>query len=223
MAAGSVMEYDAKPGSYFEGCRVDYVDELPDNPEAAVLEIGCARGNTGALALDRRKCCRYVGIELSPDVAEEARSKLTEVITGNIETLELPFAPQSFDALIISEVLEHLVDPWAVMRSLAPLVKPGGLVLASSPNISQYKVIVRLVQGRWELTDRGVMDRTHLRWFTPALFTELFEQAGFSVEEVRPVVPFAPRTRVINWLTAQRFRHLFMRQISIRGRRRADG
>ncbi len=223
MTTADASDYEKKPARYFGGCRADYVDALPDNNQATILEIGCAYGHTGALALERGKCGRYIGVELSPTAAEEARGRLTEVLVGNIETLELPFPEQHFDALILSEILEHLVDPWGVMKRLAPLVKPGGLVFASSPNISHYSVIKELVFGHWTLTDSGVMDRTHLRWFTPELYASLFEEAGFRVEEVRPVVPFAPRTRFLNALTGYRFNHLFMRQISIRARRQAKG
>lgn len=214
--------YEQKPTYYFNGCRQDYVAELPSDPEATILEIGCARGNTGALALQEGKCARYFGVEINAAVAEIAREKLTEVVVGNIEDIELPFPIASFDALIISEVLEHLVDPWKVVQKLAPFVKPGGLVLASSPNISHYSIIRELFRGRWELTEAGAMDRTHLRWFTPTLYADMFEQAGFRVEEVRPVTPFAPRTRFVNRLTGNRFQHLFMRQISIQGRRQED-
>lgn len=220
MSTAITDSYEAKPSRYFGGCRADYVDALPANPEAAILEIGSAHGNTGALALTEGKCGRFVGIELSPTAAEESRAKLSEVHVGNIEHMDLPFAAQSFDALIISEVLEHLVDPWAVLDRVAPLIKPGGLVFASSPNISHYSIIKELVMGRWELTDVGAMDRTHLRWFTPTLYAQMFDGAGFEVEEVRPVVPHAPRVQMINRLTRNRFRHLFMRQISIRARRR---
>jgi len=214
--------YEEKPEYYFGGCRHDYVDCLPENPNASILEIGCAHGNTGALALTLGKCGQYVGVEISPTVAEIAREKLTDVLVGNIEEIELPFAPASFDALIISEVLEHLIDPWKVVQKLSPFIKPGGAVFASSPNISHYSVIKELIHGRWELAEDGAMDRTHLRWFTPSLYADLFEQAGFSVEEVRPVTPFGSRTRFINQMTGNRFRHLFMRQISIRGRKQHD-
>lgn len=214
------MSYDAKPDAYFAGCRADFVAALPDNPQAAVLEIGCAAGRTGELALTRGKCGRYVGVELSAKVADTARPRLSEVLVGNVEHMDLPFAAASFDALILSEVLEHLVDPWATLERLAPLVRPGGLVLASSPNISHYSVIARLLRGRWDLADRGVMDRTHLRWFTPHLFAEMFERAGFAVEDLSPVTAFAPRTRALLRLSGGRGRHLFMRQISLRGRRR---
>jgi len=212
--------YLAKPGSYFQGVRADYVDALPIAPDAAILEIGCAEGGTGALALESGKCARYVGIELHGPSADIARTRLTEVHSGNIETMMLPFEAASFDALIISEVLEHLIDPWATMTRLAALVRTGGLVFASSPNVCHHRVIRNLLRGRWELTERGVMDRTHLRWFTPRSYVRMFEEAGFAMEEVRPVSPPGWKSRLFNRLTGHRLAHLFIVQISIRGRKR---
>ena len=105
--------------------RDDYVAALPDDPEASILEIGCSNGATGALALARGKCRRYCGVELFPEPAAAARERLTEVVEGDVEQLELPWPAQSFDALILSEVLEHLRDPWAVLERLRPLLRPG--------------------------------------------------------------------------------------------------
>ncbi len=89
------------------------------------------------------------------------------------------------------------------------------MLLASSPNISHWRVIRELVMGRFRLADQGVFDRTHLRWFTPEAFIELVEKAGFEVYEVGPVTPFSPRTELISRLTGGRFDHLFMTQIAI--------
>ncbi|MEM1045749.1 MAG: class I SAM-dependent methyltransferase [Pseudomonadota bacterium] len=211
--------YGAKPASYFSGIRRDYVAALDVNPEASILEIGCAEGRTGALALSENKCGRYVGVELHEESAQTARKVLTEVHVGNVETMELPFANEGFDALILSEVLEHLIDPWSVCARLAQLVRPGGRIFASSPNVSHHKVIRQLIKGRWDLADRGVMDRTHMRWFTPHSYRAMFEQVGFSVERLDPVTPNAARVRMINWLTANRFSHLFIIQMSIQGRK----
>ena len=193
--------YLAKTDSYFQGMRADYIAALPANPEATILEIGCSEGSTGDLALQQGKCRRYVGIELHEPSAVIARTRLSEVLVGDIEKMPLPFAPGSFDALIISEVLEHLIDPWAVLARLAPLVRPGGLVFASSPNISHHHVIRSLLRGRWDLADQGVMDRTHLRWFTPSSYAAMFDGAGFAIEEVRPVRPFGWKPRLFNRIT----------------------
>ena len=125
--------YDLKDDSYFAMARDDYVAELPDNAEAAVLEIGCSSGATGALALAHGKCGRYCGVELFPEPAAVARGRLTEVVEGDVEELELPWPNHSFDVLILSEVLEHLRDPWAVLGRLHPLLRAGALVFATRP------------------------------------------------------------------------------------------
>jgi 2-polyprenyl-3-methyl-5-hydroxy-6-metoxy-1,4-benzoquinol methylase len=205
--------YDSKEAAYFVGARADFIAELPDDPEARILEIGCGSGETGQLAINAGKAGHYAGIDISPAAAARARTFLSEVLTGNVDHMELPWATGSFDAVILSEVLEHLVDPWAVLKRVAAVTRPGGLVLASSPNVSHYAVLAQLFRGRFDLAESGTMDRTHMRWFTPATYAEMFEKAGFSVDIVKPLTPFAPRTRFLSAVTGGRFDHLFMRQI----------
>ena len=178
------------------------------------------KGMVAALPLERGRAGHYAGIELFPAAADAAGEVLSEVLCGDIETIELPWQPAAFDALILSEVLEHLVEPWAVLDKLARVVRPGGLVLASSPNVAHWRVVRELVLGRFELADQGVFDRTHMRWFTPESYAAMFERAGFAVVEVAPVTPFSERTRIVSSLTGGRFDHLFMTQISIEAVRR---
>lgn len=219
-APGSAAAYAGKAETYFSGARADFVARLPRDASASILEVGCGSGATGALAFAKGRCGRYAGVELFDDAAAKARRVLSEVVSGDVERLALPWQPASFDALILSEVLEHLIEPWAVVERLARLVRPGGMVLASSPNISHWRVVAELIRGRFELADQGVFDRTHMRWFTPASFAAMFERAGFAVVSVRPVTPFAARTRAISALTRGRLDHLFTEQICLEGRRR---
>jgi len=211
--------YAGKAEGYFTGARHDFVARLPVHCPLGVLEVGCGDGTTGALALQSGKCQRYVGIELFPAAADKARSLISEVVTGDVENMDLPWERASFDAVILSEVLEHLVAPWTVLAKVAPLLRPGGMVLASSPNVSHWRVVRELLAGRFELSDRGVFDRTHMRWFTPHSFRKMFEQAGFEVVKVAPVTPFAARTRLVSRLTQGCLDHLFMTQISLEGLR----
>lgn len=207
--------YTVKPASYFSNARADFVDRLPRDPLASVLEIGCGTGATGALALSEGCCGRYVGVEQFEAAAAEAREILSEVICGNVETMEFTWQPAEFDAVILSEVLEHLVEPGAVLRRITPHVRQGGVLLASSPNISHWRVVRELILGRFDLTDHGVFDRTHLRWFTPYTFTSMIEAAGFEIQEMGPVTAFSPRAEVVSLLTGGRFDHLMMSQIAI--------
>lgn len=215
-AHGGVEAYSAKEGEYFSNPRHDYVAELPLDRDAKILEVGCGDGATGALALQEKKCSVYCGVELSPTAARRARGKITQVVAGDVEKLELPWSPGTFDVLILSEVLEHFVDPWAVLEKLRPLMKSGGRVLASSPNVAHYKVLLMLFRGNWVLADSGLMDRTHLRWFTPISYRELFESTGFRVDVVRELTPLTKKSCVANLLTLGFLKHLFIVQIDLR-------
>jgi SAM-dependent methyltransferase len=107
---------------------------------------------------------------------------------GDIEVIDLPWSPATFDALIMSEVLEHLRDPWETLRKLQPLLKPGGRVFASSPNVANQRILRMLIDGRWRLDDSGPMDATHLQWFTPSTYAAMFATCSFVVDSVGPVV-----------------------------------
>ncbi len=211
------QHYAGKASEYFDGARHDFLDRLKRDPNAQILEIGCGTGLTGELALSAGRCGAYVGVELMPAAAEQARSRLSETFVGNIESMDLPHPPGHFDALIMSEVLEHLVDPWAVLRKLAVHLKPDATVLASSPNIAHWTVIRELVRGRFDLRDAGVMDRTHLRWFTPKTYRALFEDSGFRVVEVWPHVALSQKQKLAATILGGRT-HLFMRQICLEAR-----
>ena len=208
--------YRAKATEYFANARSDYVAELPDNPAASILEIGCGEGTTGALALSQGKCGFYVGVDILENVVARARKQISEAVAGDVEVIQLPWTRGTFDALILSEVLEHLTDPRATLRKLRPLLKPGALVFASSPNVAHYRVVAMLLRGEWNLADSGIMDRTHLRWFTPKTYRALFESAGYKVDSVRELAPLTRKARLIAGFSFGRLKHLFISQIDLR-------
>ena len=212
--------YEKKAASYFSNARSDFVRLLPRDPSAAILELGCGTGATGALALARGRAGRYVGIELTEQAGSKAREVLTDVLVGDVERMDFNWQPASFDALILSEVLEHLVEPAKTLERLGRFVRPGGLVLASSPNIAYWRVLKEFAFGRFHLTDSGVFDRTHLRWFTPESFARMFREAGFAVDHTGPVTPFSQRVELISRLSSGRLDHLFITQICLQGHKR---
>ncbi len=211
--------YLGKEERYFRGARHDFLSLLPLDGRSHVLEIGCGAGETGRVAISTGRCRSYVGVELVPHVASLARRHLDEVIEGDVEQMQFPWPDESFDALLLSEVLEHLVDPWLLLKRLAPKLRRGGLVFASSPNVSQISVILGLLADRWDLSESGVMDRTHLRWFTRQSYRIMFEQAGFVVDDIRALGLTGRMEKVFNLLTIQKLRHLTIRQILLIGRR----
>lgn len=209
-------QYASKPANYYSGARRDFVEMLPVNASAQILEVGCGQGLTGALAIEQGRCGRYVGVEVMQGPAAKAGKHLSEVIVGNIEEIELPFSSGTFDALILSEILEHLVDPWAVLKKLGSVLRPGAQVLSSSPNIAYWKVFRDLYRGQFDYAERGIMDRTHLRWFTPETYRDLFQSCGYSVDRVFPIAPLKPHQSAIAALLGGR-QNLFVSQICLSG------
>jgi SAM-dependent methyltransferase len=209
--------YDAKTAQYFANARRDLVDPLPVNRDLRVLELGCGNGATGALALREGKCGVWVGIERHGPAADEAAGVLTDVITGDVDALDIPYAVASFDLLVMGEVLEHLPDPETTLKRLARFVRPGGQVLATTPNIGHWRIVTGLIAGRFDYEAEGVMDRTHLKWFTPRSLKHAFEQAG--VRDVR-VRPYGWTDRGVALSAALPLRHLLWRQIEARGVKR---
>jgi methionine biosynthesis protein MetW len=147
-----------------------------------VLDLGCASGALGA-ALKARGAY-VVGVESDPEYAARAREQLDQVVEADLETLD-PAPLGRFDVVVAGDVLEHLQDPWTVLRRFAEIVEPHGTVVVSLPNVRHWETVFAIaVQGRFPRRNEGVFDRTHLRWFTLHDAWSLVEQAGLRVEEV---------------------------------------
>jgi 2-polyprenyl-3-methyl-5-hydroxy-6-metoxy-1,4-benzoquinol methylase len=219
MSQPMMSDYADKPQEYFDGARADIIARLPDDPSATILEIGCGNGSTGAIAKGQGKCARYVGIDVDERAASAARDVLDVVVLGNVEALDLTQFGGPFSAVILSEVLEHLIDPWKLLGRVNEIMRPGALVFASSPNVANMRLVVQLLRNRFDYTQAGVMDRTHLRWFTSATFREMFEQAGFETLSAGPLSAPSPKWRVINAVTGNALAHLASNQIMYCGRK----
>ncbi len=161
-------------------------------PDArVVLEIGCGAGALAAAYRARNPSVAYLGVERALEPAQRAvmPGRLDRIFVGDVETfdpgrLDLDDTTPTVDCLVFGDVLEHLVDPWSVVERLVRLVRPEGQVLASIPNIQHYSVVANLLRGKWEYQDEGLLDRTHLRFFTLDGALELFTRAGLHVHDV---------------------------------------
>jgi 2-polyprenyl-3-methyl-5-hydroxy-6-metoxy-1,4-benzoquinol methylase len=160
---------------------------------ATVLEVGPGDGVISRW-LKTVKGCRTIGVEYVPQAATRARDAFDDLLIGSIEDQAVLAALQAsapFDDIIFADVLEHLVDPWNVLRQMRPLLAPQGHVLLSMPNVAHWTVRLNLLRGRFDYTDGYLMDRTHLRWFTFRTACELAQQAGYRVVDQAAV--FKPR------------------------------
>jgi SAM-dependent methyltransferase len=197
---GVMSDYDQKCDAYFSTPRREMLDFVPEDVKS-VLEIGCGTGAFGAL-VKRERGCYYFGVELSEKAASLARDRLDGVVVANIETDVLPFERRSFDCLVCNDVLEHLVDPWVSLRYLLEFIRPGGAVVVSIPNVRFSEVVKDLVfRKRWEYKDEGVLDRTHLRFFTESSVRSMISSAGLQLVRLNGINPieYAWRLRLLNY------------------------
>lgn len=211
--------YGGKVYEYYENVRFDALPLLPENTDR-VLEIGCGTGNTLAWLKANKGCSWVGGVEIFPQAAKEARSKLDALYEGDGEVLDFPIETGSLDAVLCLDILEHMVDPWRMVRRLDALLKPGGVLIASIPNVRYFRVVLPLLlRGRWEYTDSGILDKTHLRFFVRSTALELLECSGMTVDKVNVQGLGKVKARVANALTLSLLKPLFEYQYVMRARK----
>jgi SAM-dependent methyltransferase len=170
--------FDDKPGST-HNLVVGLVER-----GSRVLEFGCATGYMSQVLRDRLDAS-VVGVELEATAAEGAGLHCERVVVGDIEELDLEaeLGGERFDAVLFADVLEHLRDPGAVLRRIRPYVAEGGAVVASIPNVAHASVRLALLAGSFRYREQGLLDESHLRFFTREGVQDLFEGSGYLIGE----------------------------------------
>lgn len=153
-----------------------------------VLELGTATGYFSRYLAEELGCA-VDGVELDAAMAESAAAYCGRMLVADLQQERLAdhFPPASYDFIVCADVLEHLPDPEAVLVQLKALLKPGGKVLISIPNVAYAGVILDLIEGGFQYRDEGILDRTHLRFFTRGSFTGFLQNTGYEAESVEPV------------------------------------
>jgi 2-polyprenyl-3-methyl-5-hydroxy-6-metoxy-1,4-benzoquinol methylase len=172
---------DESVGTYHERPRLDIVDVARRHGMSGrVLDVGCAAGILGSLLLRDGMASSVVGVEADADVADAAKGRLSHVVVGDASAPGIvDDLPGPFDALVFADVLEHLVDPLGTLRRFLSLLVPGGLCLISVPNVRYFRVVGDLVlRNEWKYRTQGVLDGTHLRFFTFVSAQRLCADAG---------------------------------------------
>ena len=182
---GKVVDSTAekKTAAYYLETRPD-IQSLVEPRGKRILDIGCAAGELGR-AFKAAGAREVVGIEKAGDAAARAKEWLDKVFVSEVESLILPLDDEGFDYIIFADILEHTADPWLLLNSYGRYLKPDGRVVASIPNIRFYAVIARLIFNRWDYRESGILDRTHLRFFTLPTIKEMFLCAGLRIERIQ--------------------------------------
>lgn len=202
MADTPLNPYADKSLAYFTRARTEIEPLLPRDAAQTqrVLEIGCSEGHTLEWLKKSGRSTWTAGVEPFAEVHADARA-IDAFFKLDIEK-ELPLvAAESVDVVLCLDVLEHLVDPWATLRRLDTLLKPGGLWIISVPNIRNYHILMDLAfKGKFEYSESGILDRTHLRFFTRDSAIAMAECTGAVVTQVMGTETTRWQKRLLNTL-----------------------
>lgn len=181
---------DTPHEGYYEHAREEVIALIPDTARV-VVDVGCGAGALGRRLKQLRPGVQVRGIEIVADQAERARAHLDAVHVGDAGA-GLPTGWPQPDCIVFADVLEHLQDPWGALRAWRGQLQDGGHIVVSLPNVLHAGVMRALLRGRWDYADEGILDRTHLRFFTRLTIIEMIENAGFEVVDMRRRVDLSP-------------------------------
>jgi SAM-dependent methyltransferase len=205
-----------RPAGYFDQDRAELVRLLP-RPLGRVLDVGCGRGSTGR-SLREAGATWLSGVELDPVAAADAAATYDEVLQGRIE-VELDAVTGPFDTILLYDVLEHLVEPWELLRRLHAVGGPGARVHVSVPNARHWTLLRDLaLRGTFGYTEAEHRDVTHLRWFTRRDVVDALASAGWSIVAV-DFGALRPVSRAVARVTRDRSAEFLSYQLSALARR----
>lgn len=190
--------------STYDATRSEMLPFVPSSCRR-VLDVGCDTGRFGAALADERSI-EVSGVDVATMLSESNRPHYRAFWEGSFPGV-VP-EPERFDCVVFNDVLEHMVDPWAALEATHALLDGGRYVVGSMPNLRHYPVILDLaLRGRFDYCDDGVLDRTHLRFFTRATIVDLLRDTGFEIETIVPI-------RILRSTRRQRLLALFGSRIA---------
>lgn len=175
--------------NYYSEIRMELCPFLTNNEQPInILEVGCGMGATLGYLRDTMALCNVYGVELNSTVASYAKHYIPNIMQGNIETMDLNgYKEGMFDYILFPDVLEHLHDPEAVLNKMKRYLKSSGFIVASIPNIMHYSVVLDLLKGNFTYEDSGILDRTHIHFFTLQEIIKMFVRCGFEIVDTQGI------------------------------------
>jgi 2-polyprenyl-3-methyl-5-hydroxy-6-metoxy-1,4-benzoquinol methylase len=173
---------------YHEHVRPEMLPLIPVDAKR-ILEVGCGAG-TFAMQIKAKSKAELWGVEIDPVAAEKAAKVFDRLLTGDVNHLIQELPEGGFDCIICNDVIEHVADPETLLRRLKSKLSPGGIIVASIPNVRAIKNLFNLIVRKdWRYEDFGTLDRTHLRFFTKKSIERLFDETGYSLELIQGINP----------------------------------
>lgn len=210
-----------KPYHYYRQTRSDLMGLVP--PKAKfILDVGCGSGMFGKALKEVFNDLTVWGIEIDSISAKEAERNIDRVFVGDIEKETLFDVHAQFDCIIFADVLEHLKDPWSVLRKFLNYLSPDGKIVCSIPNIQHYKIIKDIIRDRWLYRAEGILDRDHLRFFSLATIKNLFAVSGYKILKIKRNKKASKFLKLLNSLLFNKLDNFLTQQYLILCKRRDD-
>jgi len=212
--------YKEKNNKYYSHIRHELI-QMVEGSGNKILDIGCGEGQTGWVLKESGKAREVVGIELNEDAAKRAEGRLDKVIIGDVEKIIFSFQPEYFDYIILGDVVEHLIDPWRMIKQLSQFLTREGFLIVSIPNIGYWRVLKDLILfDKWEYQEEGILDKAHLRFFTKRSMIGMMNKAGFELESIVARRSMGIKAKLFNLFTLGIFRKFFESVYVIKGRKK---
>jgi len=209
-----------KGAEYSDSAKTGLVEMLPCI-QGSILEIGCGSGAT--LRYLKSKGASFVaGVDINNEaIAIAVQRGLDFALAANIEKDEMPFKEKEFDCIIIADALEHLFNPWGTLKKVVAYLKDDGFMLLSIPNVKYYKIIASLVlHDEWTYRDEGILDNTHLRFFTLKEIKKLVDFAELKIVDIKFTVDAGQKFKIINALFFNKLYHFSVVQYYVMAKKR---
>jgi GT2 family glycosyltransferase/SAM-dependent methyltransferase len=169
---------------YHDLLRREILELVPPTAKS-LLDLGCGTGKLGK-AIKERQSCFVEGIELNKEAAKIAENNLDVVITDNLNRYDPTFSKNRYDCIVFADILEHLISPWTVLNKFASVLTDDGVIIASIPNVAHPWIIENLQKGLFRYEPSGILDITHLRFFTKTTIFQMFARCGLKITKFRP-------------------------------------
>ena len=175
------MDYNNKPDTYYTNVRQEMIDFMPKTAKT-VLDVGCGEGAFASYIMNKFNIEAW-GIEMTTGPASIAKTKLNNVLIGACEDKIAELPDHYFDVIYFNDILEHLVDPYAVLKSIKAKLSKNGIIISSIPNVRYFRVLKKLIVNKnWEYEKDGVLDKTHLRFFTSKSIQKMYTDLDYKIQ-----------------------------------------
>ena len=175
-----------KTNKYYTDSRPEMIDFVPIGAKR-VLDIGCGEG-LFLLSLKKRSNVEAWGVEINHDIAEKAKTSIDKIIEGDISNIVNDLPESYFDCIVLNDVLEHMVNPYVVLEKIKTKLSTNGVIVCSIPNVRHIRVLRDLLfKKQWKYEESGILDKTHLRFFTKKSILDMFDSLNYEVLKIEGI------------------------------------